>query len=69
MAHGTFWEFDANKESIKDFHQRFKFYCLVNNIKEGDEAQLNCKKAFALFITLVGQATFAKLNIWLALVQ
>ena len=33
---------------------------MVNNIKEGDEAQQNRKKA--LFITLVGQATFAKLR-------
>ena len=60
MAHGTLREFDANKESIEDFHQRFEFYCLANNVKEGDEAQRNRKKA--LFITLVGQATFAKLR-------
>ena len=60
MAHGTLWEFDANKESIEDFHHRFKFYCLLNNIKEGDEAQWNHKKA--LLITLVGQATFAELR-------
>ena len=60
MAHGTLREFDANKEFIEDFHQRFKFYFLSNNIKEGDEAQQNCKKA--LFIMLVGQATFAKLR-------
>ena len=52
MAHGTLREFDANKESIEDFHQRFEFYCLANNVKEGDEAQRNRKKA--LFITLVG---------------
>ena len=60
MAHGTLREFDANKESIEDFHQRFEFHCLANNVKEGDEAQRNRKKA--LFITLVGQATFAKLR-------
>ena len=60
MAHGTLQEFDANKESIEDFHQIFEFYCPVNNIKEGNEAQRNYKKA--LFITLVGQATFAKLR-------
>ena len=60
MAHGTLREFDASKESIKDFHQRFEFYCLANNIKDGDEAQRSRKKA--LFITLVGQATFAKLR-------
>ena len=60
MAHGTLREFDASKESIEDFHQRFEFYCLANSIKDGDEAQRNRKKA--LFITLVGQATFAKLR-------
>ena len=60
MAHGTLGEFDANKESIEDFYQRFKFYCLLNHIKEGDEAQWNHKKA--LLIMLVGQATFAKLR-------
>ena len=37
MAHGTLHEFDATKESIKDFWQRFEFYCQVNNIKDGDE--------------------------------
>ena len=60
MAHGTFREFDASKESIEDFCQRFEFYCLANNIKDGEEAQRNRKKA--LFITLVGQTTFAKLR-------
>ena len=60
MAHGTLREFDATKESIEDFRQRFEFYCQVNNIKEGDEAQRTRKKA--LFITLIGQATFAKLR-------
>lgn len=60
MAHGTLREFDVNKESIDDFRQRFEFYCLANNIKDGDEAQRNRKKA--LFLTLVGQATFTKLR-------
>ena len=60
MAHGTLREFDFNKESIDDFRQRFEFYCLANNIRDGDEAQRNRKKA--LFLTLVGQATFAKLR-------
>ena len=60
MAHGTLREFDSKKEAFKDFRQRFEFYCLANNIKDGDEAQRNRKKA--LFIMLVGQATFAKLR-------
>ena len=60
MAHGTLREFDSTKESIEDFRQRFEFYCQANNIKDGDETQRNRKKA--LFITLVGQATFAKLR-------
>ena len=38
----------------------FEFYCVANNIRDGDEAQRNRKKA--LFLTLVGQATFAKLR-------
>ena len=59
-AHGTLREFDATKESIEDFHQRFEFYCLANNIKDGDEAQRNQKKA--LFFMLVGQTTFTKLK-------
>ena len=60
MAHGTLREFDATKESIEDFCHRLEFYCLANNIKDGDEAQQNQKKA--LFVTLVGQTTFAKLR-------
>ena len=60
MAHGTLREFEATKESIENFCQRFKFYCLANNIKDGDEAQRNRKKA--LFVMLVGQTTFAKLR-------
>ena len=39
MAHGHIWEFDAAKETIEDFHQRFEFYCQANNIKAEDEAQ------------------------------
>ena len=60
MAHGNLREFDVSKENIDDFRQRFEFYCLANNIKEGDETQRNRKKA--LFLTLVGQTTFAKLR-------
>jgi len=41
MAHGNLCEFDPRKESIEDFHERFEFYCLANNIKdtEGDAQQ------------------------------
>ena len=60
MAHGTLREFDTTKESIEDFCHRFEFYCLANNIKDDDEAQQNRKKV--LFVTLVGQTTFAKLR-------
>jgi len=50
LAHGTLQEFDPVKESIDNFKERFKFYCLTNNVKgEGEHAQL--KKA--LFITLI----------------
>ena len=56
VAHGTLWEFDATKESIDNFVQRFEFHCQANNIKDGAEVQRNWKKA--LFITLVGQANF-----------
>ena len=59
MAHGNLF-FDASKENIDDFRHRFEFYCLANNIKDGDATQQNRKKA--LFLTLVGQATFAKLR-------
>ena len=60
MAYSTLREFDSKKEVIEDFQQRFEFYCLANYIKDGDEAQRNRKKA--LFIMLVGQATFTKLR-------
>ena len=60
MAHGNLREFDTSKENIDDFRQRFEFYCLANNIKEGMKHSQNRKKA--LFLTLVGQATFAKLR-------
>ena len=60
MAHGSLREFDPIKESIEDFKERFEFYCLANNFRgEGNHAQ--CKKA--LFITLIGQETYAKLKI------
>ena len=60
MVHGTLREFDSKKEAIEDFRQRFEFYFLASNIKDNDEAQRSQKKA--LFIMLVGQATFAKLK-------
>ena len=59
MAHGQIKEFDATKETIDDFRQHFEFYCAANNIKSDDEAQQVPKKA--LFITMLGQTTFAKL--------
>ena len=59
MAHGSLREFDLTKESIEDFKERFEFYCLANNIKgEGEHA----RRKKALFITLLGQETFAKLK-------
>jgi len=33
MAHGTIHEFDSQKESIKDFHEHFQFYCVANNVR------------------------------------
>ena len=60
MAHGSLKEFDPKKESIEDFKERFEFYCLANNIKgDGDHA----RRKKALFITLLGQETFAKLKV------
>ena len=59
MAHGNVREFDPAKESMEDFQQRFEF-CLANNIKADDEAQITRKKA--LFVTMLEQATFAKLR-------
>ena len=53
MAHGNVREFDPAKESMEDFQQRFEFYCLANNIKADDEAQITRKKA--LFVTMLGQ--------------
>ena len=60
MAHGQIKEFDSAKETIEDFRQRFEFYCTANNIKSGDEAQQDRKKA--LFITMLGQTAFVKLR-------
>ena len=57
--HGTLRDFDPSKEFIEDFCDRFEFYCLANIIKGEGEA-LRQKKA--LFVTLLGQATFAKLK-------
>ena len=58
MAHGTLREFDPVKESIEDFKERFEFYCLANNVK-GEGA----RRKKALFITLLGQETLAKLKV------
>ena len=55
MAHGNLREFDSSNESIKDFCERFKFYCVANNIR--DDA---ARRKKALFLTLLGQATYAK---------
>ena len=60
MAHGQIKEFDSAKETIEDFRQHFEFYCTANNIKSGDEAQQDRKKA--LFITMLGQTAFVKLR-------
>ena len=61
MAHGNLREFDPKKESIEDFRERFNFYCLANNIRDNNEENLRRKKA--LFITLLGQVTFARLKV------
>ena len=60
MTHGMLREFDPSKESIEDFRERYDFYCLANNIRGEGEAAVSRKKA--LFLTLVGQAAFAKLK-------
>jgi len=60
MADGHIKEFDSAKETIEDFRQCFEFYCMANNIKAEDEPQQAQKKA--LFITMLGQATFVKLR-------
>ena len=60
MAHGVLKEFDLEKESIKDFRERFEFYCVTNKIKnDGDD--LRSKKA--LFLMLLGHKTFSKLKV------
>ena len=60
MAHGSLREFDPTKESIEDFKEHFEFYCTANNIRgEGEHA----RRKRALFITLLGQETFAKLKV------
>ena len=53
-------EFDPEKESIEDFRERFEFYCLANNIRSDREAATQRKQA--LFLTLLGQAIFAKMK-------
>ena len=59
-AYGMMHEFDPVKESIKDFHDHFDFYCLANNIQSDRTAAAQQKQA--LFLTLLGQTTFAKLK-------
>ena len=60
MAHGSLREYDPTKESIQDFKEHFEFYCTAKNIRdEGKHAQWKR----ALFITLLGQQTFAKLKV------
>jgi len=58
MAHGTIHEFDPQKESIEDFHERFEFYCVANNLCPGERD--NRKKA--LLLTLLGQGSYSKLK-------
>ena len=49
MAHGSLHEFDSKKVSVEDFHECFKFYCVVNGIRDD-----NVAKKKAMFITLLG---------------
>ena len=56
MAHGSLQEFDPKKESVEDFHECFKFYCVVNGIQNDNETK---NKA----IMLLKQKTFAKLKV------
>ena len=60
MAHGVLREFNSVKESIEDFHEHFDFYCLANNIQSDGETGTQQKQA--VFLTLLGQGTFAKLK-------
>jgi len=52
MVYGSIREFDPHKELVEDFYERFEFYCVANTRPGG-----------ALFLTLLGQATFAKLKV------
>ena len=61
MGYGSLKEFDLAKESIEDFRERFGFYCLANNILGENADAVHQKKA--MFITFLGQATFAKLKV------
>jgi len=61
MVHGSLKEFDPVKESIEDFREGFHFYCLANNIRDENADAARRKKA--MFITLLGQATFVKLKV------
>jgi len=59
MAHGSIREFDPTKESVEDFYKHFEFYCVANNIRPGKGDNRNK----ALFLTSLGQTTFAKLKV------
>jgi len=46
------------KESIEDFYEHFEFYCVANSLHPGEGD--NHKKA--LFLTLLSQGSYLKLN-------
>ena len=56
----TFTNLIWPKSQLKIFNNAFEFYCLANNIKAEDNAEIARKKA--VFVTILGQATFAKLR-------
>ena len=60
MAHSSLREFNQKKESVEDFHERFKSYCVANGIRDDRD---NTVKKKAIFIMLLGQETFAKLEV------
>ena len=59
MAHGSIREFNPRKKSVEDFYECLKFYCVTYSIGPGEGDNLYK----ALFLTLLGQATFAKLKV------
>ena len=60
MAHRSVREFNPTKKSIKDFKEHLEFYCTTKNFCSDSE---HAWRKRALFITLLGQETFAKLKI------